>query len=441
MFGFRQSKWEKLLRRAGRAEERGLPADAHHFYEEALAHAPEVQHATIEEGLARCADHLFNEHSQAAQEYRGAERIDKASERWELALRFARSDAQRDTARAALRDLAADALVTEEQDWHEEEQVDGGQLDEEHTFMMLVGHLPDHIMDAYHELGDAFREAFMTLQEGRPEEALPYFEGAAGDSDSPVLHYEFGQALAALERWDEVPPALERAVELDGDWIEAKLALVRAYWRLENWEGAEAILQEAIDLEIDDVRIYGATARTAWLTEQPDYGLDAIEVVLEKEPANRDALLLKGQLLQQDGQVDDALAVYEAVVQSAWKYDAALGRLNFDREAGVLATRILLAQGKDLDRAEELARAALSVTPPTQRWSFSILLAQVLLAAERTDDAREILEQVALEIPDGESLGRYRVAELLGNEEEAAAIRAELSEEQLGALDSRQSRG
>ena len=436
MFGLSKPRWEKSRKRAQKAEKSGLWADAYFYYAEAVAAAPDEEVGALKSALDSCGQRLFASHAEAAERYREMGDLQKTVERWELAANFAVDAEQKERARTMLRELAAQSLADEEAaDWEEEETVEGGQLDEEHVFLMLIGDLPDHLIDEYQALGVDFQKSFLALQDGRAEEALPYLEKAAAEGDNPVLLYELGQCLRALKRYDDARIPLEKAEGLRPEWVDVKLSLTAGFWALEDWEGAEAALQRAIDLDVDDLRIYAAVVQTALLTKQPDYGLDAAEVVLEREPFNRPVLLLKGQLHQLRDEHAQALDCFESVVKRTWRYDHDEDQLVFDREAGVLAARIYLQQDTGLDRAEELTRAAIAVTPPTRRWAFEILLGQVLRASDREDEAKETWEQAARVIPEEEKLPRIRVAELLGREDEVEEIEASLADEERLALE------
>ncbi len=434
MFGLFKPSWEKNLKRAEKAQASGLWVDAHHFYSDALREAPEDRETAIKEALEVCAKTLFESHSLAADEHfeRGEHQF--AVERWELAERFSPTEEGKQLARKKVREMAAAKLVDEEREWDQEEVLETAKLDEEHVFLMLIGDFDDRIMDAYQELGDEFRDAYLSQNDGHPEEALEVYDRLVESKEDSILLYERAQCLRALDRADEARVSLEASEALDGDWIDIKLALASACWATKDWDAAEAVLQRAIDLETEDLRVYEYVARSAFLTKQPDYGLDALDVILQKEPNNLGAHLLKGQLHVLDEQYDDALTAFELVINATWSFDEDRGAIVFNREAGLLAARIYLDQKRKLDRAEELIRAALTVTPPTQRWVYELLLGQVYEASGDASQANELWERVALEVPEDQVIGRLRVAELLGRNEEARTLEAGLTEDQAEEL-------
>ena len=430
MFGLFKPSWEKNLKRAEKAQASGLWVDAHHYYSDALRDAPDDHETAIKEALNLCATTLFDAHSLAAEEFEEKGDQHSALERWELAERFSPTEEGKELARKKIREMAAAKLVDEEKEWDKEEVLETAKLDEEHVFLMLIGDFEDRIGDAYQELGDDFREAYLTQNDGHPENALPIYDRLVETDEDPILHYERAQCLRALDRAAEARVSLEAAEALDGEWIDIKLALASACWATKDWDAAEAVLQRAIDLETEDLRVYEYVARSAFLTQQPDYGLDALDVILAKEPTNIGAHLLKGKLHVLDEEYDVALTSFELVINATWSFDEQLRAVVFNREAGMLAARIYLDQKRKLDRAEELIRAALVVTPPTQRWVYELLLGQVHDASGDKPKAIEIWERVALEVPEDQVLGRLRVAELLGRTKEAQDLKSGLTEAQ-----------
>jgi predicted Zn-dependent protease len=102
----------------------------------------------------------------------------------------------------------------------------------------------------------------------------------------------------------------------------------------------------------------------------------------------------------------------------------------FDREAGVLATHIYISEGRELDRAEELTRAALTVSTPREKWQYELLLGRVLLADGREEEANALLLETGRRIPEEELLGQLRAAELLGDQEKITALLPRLNQEE-----------
>lgn len=438
LFSFRP-KWEKLAQKAEKAAGARLWADALALYEDARDLAPEGEREGLAEHVTRCRAALFAMHREAAEELAHNRDFDASEQRWRLAEQFAADDAARADATNAIRELARRRVAIEEAAWAEEEpepaEVPEGAavqtVSDDDAFLMIAGQHPEHIADAYQARDDGFREAVLRRVEGDLDFAARVLGGMTSDREDPLAAFEYGLCLRAQKRDEEAVEHLARALDLEPDWIDAALALVQAAWALERWTLAEETLQAAIDRADDvDPRIYIAVVQTAVLTEQPDYGLEAADEILERAPNERAVLVMKGQLLELQGKTEGALALYERVVRGTWQYDPDEGRVFFDVAAGTLAVRAYLRLRRDLERAEELVRAALAVTAPAQRWAYELILGEVLLAAGRDDEGRAVVEAASRLVPDDEPVARMRAAELLGNDGEVARLEATLTEPQ-----------
>jgi tetratricopeptide (TPR) repeat protein len=438
LFSFRP-KWEKLAQKAEKAASARLWADALALYEDARDLAPEGERDTLAEHVTRCRSALFAMHREAAEELSHNRDFDASEQRWRLAEQFATADAEREQATNAIRELARRRVALEEAAWAEEEpepaEVPEGAavqtVSDDDAFLMIAGQHPEHIADAYQDRDQGFREAVLRRVEGDLDFAARVLGEAARDRGDALAAFEFGLCLRAQKRDEEAVEHLARALELEPDWIDAALALVQAAWALERWSLAEDTLQAAMDRSDDvDPRVYVAVVQTAVLTEQPEYGLEAAEEILERAPNERAVLVMKGQLLEQQGKTDAALALYERVVQATWQYDPDEGGVLFDVAAGTLAVRAYLRLRRDLERAEELVRAALTVTAPAQRWAYELILGEVLLAAGRDEEGREVVEGASRLVPDDEPVARMRAAELLGDDATVAALERGLSDAQ-----------
>jgi tetratricopeptide (TPR) repeat protein len=426
-------KWQKLAARAEKAERSESWADAHRYYSGALEQAPEAQRSALEAKVAECAERVFETHLAAGAEFLESGAFERAAERFELALDFAQSAEEKERARARLRDVDAAGPAADDSEFEDTLQ------DREVSFEMLLAQLPDDIGDRYDALGEAFETAVVASHNDRPEEAVAYFREAAESApDDPAIQFELGRCLAHMREMEEAVEAFRRAEELAPDWIAAKLVLTEACWEVERFELAEAALQRAIDAEDGiNVEVYTAVCRTALLTKSPDYGLEAAEVALEVDPGHRNLHLLKGQLLEMAGRDEEAIEAYEYVVSRNWYYDSERDRLVFDREAGLLAASNYFRRGEQLDRAEELLRAALSVTPPAARWQMALNLAEVQIKAGHEDEAHDTLKDIDRTIPEDQVLARMRVAELMGDEDTLNRLLEELSEEDRERWESR----
>lgn len=123
----------------------------------------------------------------------------------------------------------------------EEEQEEYAAEDPDQIFEVYLQTLPEGQAEAYRALGEAFRDGYLLIQEGRAQEALDRF-AAAGDQEarSPYFQLEVAQALLLAERNEEAVAGLE-AVE-GAPEIRRRVAEMRAilHERLGRHDEAEA---------------------------------------------------------------------------------------------------------------------------------------------------------------------------------------------------------
>lgn len=429
-FFSKKTKWEKAVTKAERALAGRDHSTAYHHFTLALEGCPDEETQTITASRDECAHHLYELNLALATDSERTRDLELAAEHFQLALKFAVTEEQRSAVETALRDLETE-LLQEEEDLLESAKGEKTAVDKETVYNTVTGAWSEELADRYDSHGEEFKEAFVAVQTGSPQEAIGYFEKAAPDSDDGVLLYEYGCCLAALERTAEALEMLEKAEALEPDWIALKLELTRACWKEKRYDLAEEVLQRAVDvLDEVDPDVYVAVCRTAFLTENPDYGIEAADVILDTQPFDRNALLLKGQLLTLSGRDDEAITCFETAVEHYWRYDGETDRLHFDHEAGLLAVNHYMRNNANLERAEELVRALMAASSPMNRWQHEIRLGEVLIRLDRQEEAVAVLKHTTHRIPEKQTVARLRAAQLLGDDDKVNQFLEELDEDQ-----------
>ncbi|MBN1947630.1 MAG: tetratricopeptide repeat protein [Bradymonadales bacterium] len=425
----RTPSWQKAADKASRALEGGDDSSAYHLLTEALASCPDDEKPRLVAQRDRASDRLFERNLDAAQEHVRQGQLDLGLERYQLALQFARLDKDREKVEGRLKELEEKRLQLEEASQAAQAPGELVDLDEFDLFNSLTATLPEELADQYFEQPEPFRKAVVALHTGRAAEALEHLEQVGRSSDRAVVRYEYGTCLGVLGRTQEAIAALLEAEKLAPEWLAIKLALAQLCWIARRYELAEEVLQRAIDTDDQDLDVYWAICRTALLVGNPDYGLEAADVALEIAPQDNRLLVLKGQLLELAGKTDEALDLYEQVLEATWQYDAMTDSFVFEQDAALLAARIYRRRGQKLDRAEDLYRGLIAVAPARDRWRYELSLADVLLQAGQEEEGRELLTHASRKIPEEDRLGRMRAYELMGEQDKVAALLATLDDE------------
>ncbi len=395
LFGFGKPGWEKAAAKAEKARRRGELATAKRYFEEAAAEAPAANAEGFAKAATECAAMLCREHRTTAEQMVAAGQFERAAQRLELALSFA-TDADREAIDALLTQAREGAARLESPVAFEEASFDAAISDEE-NLMAIVAVYPDEVSSRYFELGEAFREAVTATHGGRAGEAIAHFDSVMQEhGDEAIAHFERGRCLQALDRNDDAIAAYLRAEELMPDWSNIKLGVADAALAAGKIEIAEDALQRAVDADDENKEVYVAICRTALQSAQPGYGLEAAEALLDLDPANRRGLILKGQLYEMAGDSDAAAASYEESLSRYWHYDSQEEKLFFDPVPATLCATLYFRERTNLTRAEELARALLTVTEGNEKNAWEVFLAR---ASARNGDpaaARKILDRMKL---------------------------------------------
>jgi tetratricopeptide (TPR) repeat protein len=426
---FTRPAWEKAIEKAEKAARRGEGGVAVRLFDDAIAKAPDEEKGRLTEARAVVAREVYATNLDQGEQRETAGHLERALDHFELALEFAPDDEAKEAARDAVNRMAVQRRDAKDASKSPAFQDEALELDDDQTYGVLIGALPDEVADEYETLDADFRRAFMMMHRGDLDEAIAHFR-SVGDDHAPAL-VELGRCLRGN---DDAPGAIEafaKVEKLRPDWNFARLLGAEACWTVRDLDRAEEFLQNAVDHDDSDPTVYVAICRTAVLRGTPDYGLEAAEAGLELEPTNRALRLLKARLCEMDGRVEEALEGYEKRVSETWRYDSQEGKLFLDYEAALLAAHIYRRTGQNPKRGAELFRALMAVSEPGERWQHELGLAEVLLADGGEKEATGILEELTRIVPKQDKLARCRILSLQGDSDGLKKALAALSKAEI----------
>ncbi|MCP3961867.1 MAG: hypothetical protein GY719_28835 [bacterium] len=220
---------ERALELAERAAGRGSPSQE----QSAADVARRARRALVDGALEKAALAESSEYFEDAAEWleTAIEHLDDEPRRAELTER-----------RAALLTRAEEA--EQEAPWEPPPEADvepGTEVDPDSHYMALVDMFRESAAELYTSLPAAFRRAYVDLNEGRPEKAMPVLDDLADGAEDPVLHFERGRCRLMLGDAEGAVDDLETAWEAFGDepldrvgelsvpgfWADAMLGLGR----------------------------------------------------------------------------------------------------------------------------------------------------------------------------------------------------------------------
>lgn len=155
---------------------------------------------------------------------------------------------------------------------------------------------------------------------GESARALVYFERALklwGEDDvaSVRLHFDRGNALFALNRWEEAAQAYRRALSLDPAYAPARLNLGAALVNLGDNEGAVVALELAVDYEAERVAIYQLIASDYLSRDEHEAALTQLRRARKLDARNPQTYLLLGRALDASGQPAASRAALDTACQ------------------------------------------------------------------------------------------------------------------------------
>jgi len=201
----------------------------------------------------------------------------------------------------------------------------------------------------------------------------------AVDHKMALLNY-----LAAQRSFDAAEAELEKMLEQNRDDGQLKIAAGQFYEAHNLPKDAERVYNEVIEKNGNDPSGLGARNRLATLEIRANRIAEArplIEHVLEKNPRDNDALVLRGALALQEGRPLDAITDLRAVLR--------------DQPDSVPVLRTLAAahvQNNEPDLARENYRHAVEVDPANKE--VRLELADYLVKTGANDEARTLVDAV-----------------------------------------------
>ncbi|WP_200388090.1 tetratricopeptide repeat protein [Thiocapsa imhoffii] len=261
-----------------------------------------------------------------------------------------------------------------------------------------------------------WRLAILELAQGNPDEAWTLAETVLNE-DSNNEQALLIRASLALQREqpDQVIADTRTVMRLDPTSLDAIRLLAQAHLQKEDFALAQDVLQNAITLAPTEPTSYLDLARVRVLSGDLNGALSVLDELLRQVPGSVEAqnaiaqiqlgqqdwtalesssnrilednpehplgYYLRGLLLERQGDNENAIAAFEASIERAP-----------DTIEPVLAlTRVYASLGR-FNAAERTIRQLLASSP--NNITASTLLAEILVADERPEEAREIYQEV-----------------------------------------------
>ncbi len=209
---------------------------------------------------------------------------------------------------------------------------------------------------------------------------------------------------------------LQLALDADPDLVDARVKLGSYYVVGRLAPEAREAVDKALQLAPDRADVRVLSARVLLLEGDPGKALEETQLALSLDPANREAVSLTALLTARAGDVDGAMRILDAGVETVAEAD--VQRLRQNRIS-------ILAEAGQRDRATAELEMLVADYPDTL--GYQVELAEVYLRVDRVDDAEALMRELIAREPDNPDW-RIQLAGLLVRQGRADDAEASLKQ-------------
>ncbi len=191
---------------------------------------------------------------------------------------------------------------------------------------------------AYHELGEA-----LSQQQLWSQAVTAYQQAIALNPNFSWSFNNLGYALIQLERWSEAVPIYQQAIALNPNFPWSYYNLAEACGKLGQWDQAIEYYQHSAQIQCDLPQLQQKLGDAFYRRSQQDRAIalkhfwqaikqdpndpEAYHQALAIDNRNLALYLKLGDILQQNGESDEALVIYQMALQIQPKNNEVLSRI------------------------------------------------------------------------------------------------------------------
>ena len=196
---------------------------------------------------------------------------------------------------------------------------------------------PDYA-EAHHQLAEV-----LSHQEQWSEAIVSYRQAIQYNPDFSWSYNNLGYALIEIDRWQEAVPVYQKAIELNPDFPWSYYNLAEAYSMLEQWSDAVDMYEKTAQIQPNLPQLQQklgnalyhranrdleeASKRFALAIEQEPNELLAYHQAIAIDKTNLELYLKLGDILIEQGQIDEAVVTYQMALQVHPKNSEVTARL------------------------------------------------------------------------------------------------------------------
>ena len=250
-----------------------------------------------------------------------------------------------------------------------------------HLELILTSY-PAEMRPRYLQKSTRFQQAFLLSHGGDDAAALPRWEEVEEEERDELFWFEYGSALARQDNRQASIGALDKALQLNPEFLLATEALIPQLMADERSERAEKLLKGLLKDGRDPGFCHAQLAALYAQRKRPDTALDHVRKGLQGGARDPGFLALAAGLLERAGALDEA----EQVLQRFPSSGGCGGGLSLP------LAEFYLRQGRELARVLDAFNAACRQEPDNPRWPLRA--AQTYLARGWQKEGLELLKKV-----------------------------------------------
>ncbi|MDX1763226.1 MAG: tetratricopeptide repeat protein [bacterium] len=370
--------------------------------------------ATVEKRYQEVSFRLASAHEEEGDQLARSGLLDRAAERYQLALGLFDADEDRRRVEEKLNRRPVEKFAEPVRLFgeshcangqcavpQEEGAFEGDPLD---YFEVLMHTLEPSTAEAYRALGESFALGYAWMNQGETEKAIAYYEEALRDHDGQgAVHKELGRAHLLCGNGEGAASELARAREAMPQDREVALLLAAAFAEKGDTAPALEILEGLREANSDDPEIVMTMGDILFKSGDRVQARAVYESGLTMAPQSPVFHRALARCAAAQGEARDAIIHYTDAVKYGPHADdvLALADLMVDHEGDGEAVLTLLESALQRDAKNG--------------WRYLVRMGEILIGAGRRDDAAHILTQTYDMIPGDEEDLRAQVAKYLND--------------------------
>jgi tetratricopeptide (TPR) repeat protein len=226
----------------------------------------------------------------------------------------------------------------------------------------------------------------------KPGDIIALNEAIKSEPENAALYNLRAEFYASEQKFDDAITDLNKAIELTDDKFDLYVKLSGIYILNGSPQQALEALNKSLELKPDNIPALNKKAKLYFIMKDYENCAAAVEKVLSIDKGNAEALYIKGNALEEAGEIDKAVEAYQEALLDNSKHYESLLHLGY----------IFLE--KDINLAKDYFANAVKINPQSTEALYN--LAMIAQENNHPNDALKLYENM-LKINPSDKLALY----------------------------------